>query len=64
MSAAPSGDELAAIVAALASLQNVPAVDTTGGGNAWATAARYPELEFDELHAFVRRANGPCSTKF
>jgi hypothetical protein len=61
VNAVPSGDELAAIAGALASLRSEESVATSNG--AWTTAARYPELEFDDLHALVRRRNGPCSTR-
>lgn len=61
MSATPSGDELAAIAAALASLRSEGIAAKSLG--AWTIAAHYPELEFDDLHALVRRANGPCSIR-
>jgi hypothetical protein len=46
-----SADEIAAIVAALSSRARTPAVE--GRPSPWALAARYPELDFDDLRALV-----------
>jgi hypothetical protein len=55
----PDEDELAAIAAALVFARRAaePAMQSASG---WVLAARYPDLEFDELLALRQ----PCSTRF
>lgn len=64
--AAPSDDELAAIIAALsAAIPATGPVPNVPARSAWTLAARLPQLEIDDLRALRRAADvAVCSPRF
>ena len=65
MSAAPSDDELVAILAALDALTAAPPLRNAGGLSAWTLAGRLPDLQIDDLLALGRAPDvAVCSARF
>ena len=64
--ARPTGEEAAAIAAAVALWSSAYAAQTPPAppARAWALAMRLPDLEIDDLRALARARDAACSARF